>query len=341
MPIRRHSAIAHVAWHDLVGSLKDERIADIRGAPSRVERNGRVYWYDGYRVGADVRRAYIGEDNPELQARLARFAELKADREARRRDRARIVRLLRAEGFVGVDPGTGSLLSALAEAGTFRLGGTIVGTLAFRLYEGVLGVKFAADEAAQTGDIDIASFERLSLALADTVSVPLATVLRDFDFEAVDSLERGKVWRWRQTRSELLVEFLTPSFDAEEGVRPLAALKIHAQSLHYLNYLIAEPIPAAVTYRSGVLVQIPRPERFAIHKLIVADRRNEGPDGLRARKDRRQAAMLIEILAEDRQDDLADALADARGGGPRWRKRIESSLELMPQTRALLAAIDR
>jgi len=46
------------------------------------------------------------------------------------------------------------------------------------------------------------------------------------------------------------------------GQRPLIALGVSAQALHHLNYLIAEPIHAAVLYRSGVLVQIPRPERY-------------------------------------------------------------------------------
>ena len=44
----------------------------------------------------------------------------------------------------------------------------------------------------------------------------------------------------------------------------MIALGVSAQALHHLNYLIAEPIQAAVLYRSGVLVQIPRPERYAI-----------------------------------------------------------------------------
>jgi len=45
---------------------------------------------------------------------------------------------------------------------------------------------------------------------------------------------------------------------------------------------------------------VPRPEPFAIHKLIVADRRKGGPDQLKARKDRAQAEFLIKDLAEDR-----------------------------------------
>ena len=139
-------------------------------------------------------------------------------------------------------------------------------------------------------------------------------------------LDERRAWRWRQSRSETLVEFLTPAFTEREEPRQLPALGVHAQSLHYLNYLIAEPIKAAVTYRGGVLVQIPRPERFAIHKLIVSDRRQGGPDSLKAVKDRRQAAMLIDILARDRPDELREAYADALARGPRWRERLASAI---------------
>lgn len=119
-------------------------------------------------------------------------------------------------------------------------------------------------------------------------------------------------------------------------MRPLAALGVYAQSLHYLNYLIAEPITAAIPYRNGVLVQIPRPERMAIHKLIVADRRREGPDSLRAHKDRMQASFLVGILAEDRPDDLHEAYADAMAMGPQWRDRIGATLKRLPAVKDLL-----
>lgn len=327
-----HSPIAHSAYHDLLGALRDEAVANIRGTPTRVERNGRVYWYDTYRVGSDVKKTYIGEDSEALRARMQRFEALREDRESRRRNRARLIRILRAEGFLGVDAATGGLLNALASAGVFRLGGTIVGTQAFRLYEGELGVRFAFDQTAQTRDIDIASFERLSIALEDIVSEPLANVLEDFAFDPAPSLDPGKTWRWRQTRNETLVEFLTPSFSEAEELRPLAALGVHAQSLHYLNYLLAEPIFAAATYRDGVLVQIPRPERFAIHKLIVADRRMEGGNSLKAIKDRLQASFLIEVLAADRPDDLRDAIEEALSRGKRWRERLAASLERMPSS---------
>jgi len=215
------------------------------------------------------------------------------------------MRTLRAEGYLTADVGTGQVISAMARAGVFRLGGTLVGTQAFRCYEGELGVRIGFDQAAMTDDVDIASFERLSLALEDRVDTPLAEVFAQLKFDAVPSLDKGRVWKWRQTDRQTLVEFLTPSFEDDEGLRELPALGVSAQSLHFLNYLIAEPIQVPLLYRAGVLVQVPRPERFAIHKLIVADRRRGGPDELKSRKDRAQAAFLIEVLAEDRPEDLA------------------------------------
>lgn len=331
----RHSATAHAAYHDLLRALIDDRAADLRGTPTRVDRAGRVYWYDSYRVGSEVRKTYIGEDTPDLRGRIARHAELKVQSEARAQDRARLVRILRAERFMGLDATTGSLLAAMAVAGVFRLGGTIVGTHAFRLYEGELGLRLRFDDTAQTADLDIASFERLSLALDDQTAPPVTDVLRDFAFDPVPALDNAPAWRWRQTKGDALVEFLTPAF-GEEGPRPLAALGVTAQALRHLNYLIADPIPAAVLYRSGILVQIPRPERFAIHKLIVAQRR-QGRDRIKTPKDLAQAALLIEALAQDRPDDLREAHEDALSRGPKWRERIAASVErLPPAVRALL-----
>lgn len=328
MLLDRHSPTAHAAYHDLLRLLLDDKASDLRGTPTRVERGGRAYWYDTYRVGTDVRKTYIGEETGALLARLDRHHALKAEADARATERARLVRILRAERFMGMDAATGSLLAAMAKAGVFRLGGTVVGTHAFRLYEGELGLRYRFDDLAQTGDVDIASFERLSLALDDQAEPPVGQVLSDFAFDPVPALDNAPAWRWRQSKGSTLVEFLTPAF-AEEGVRPLAALGVSAQALHDLNYLIAEPIPAAVVYRSGVLVQIPRPERFAIHKLIVADRRS-ARDRIKAEKDRRQARFLIEALLEDRPDDLMEAYRDALSRGPKWRERIETTLRVMP-----------
>jgi hypothetical protein len=338
--MRRLGSLAHVAYADLVRLLADGRAADLRGTPVLTRRGARGYWYDTYRIGNQVKKRYLGEDGEALRAALARHHEITRESAARRAEQARLVRILRGEGLAGVEAGLGSLLSAFATAGVFRLGGTLVGTAAFSFYEGELGVAFGADALARTGDIDLASFQRLSLVLEDQVSEPLDTVLGEFAFKPLPALDQAATWRWSQSGGNVMVEFLTPSFEANEGLRPLKALGVTAQSLHFLNYLIGEPIRAAALYRAGVLVQIPRPERFAIHKLIVASRRRDGPDALKARKDRAQAAALIEVLAEDRPEDLAAALQDARARGSRWRSHVDDSLRRMPQTAERLKPLE-
>ena len=85
-----------------------------------------------------------------------------------------------------------------------------------------------------------------------------------------------------------------------------------------------------------MLVPIPRPERYAIHKLIVADRRRGGPDAMKSRKDRLQATILIRARAEDRPDDLSEAYQEALAGGPSWCHYIARSLKRLPEVEAIL-----
>jgi hypothetical protein len=339
MKIVSHSRSAQTAYQDLLRLHLDETASGLIGSIEERHRAGRVYLYDKFRIGTEMKSRYLGEDSPDLRARLAQATALKEDAAARQTQMARLARILRAEGFIGTDRDTGSLLLAFAKTGVFRLGGTLVGTAAYGLYEGELGVRFDSEELAQTGDIDFASFERLSVALGDRVEDSPGDILQEMKFDPVPGLDNQQVWKWRQNRGLAMVEFLTPAF-GDERIKPLPALGVHAQGLNYLNYLIAEPIHAIALYRAGVLVQIPRPERFAIHKLIVADRRKGGPDQAKARKDRGQAAFLIEVLAEDRPDDIREAYKDALSRGPRWRERIEASLVRMPRTSDILHSLD-
>ncbi len=336
--IRYHSQVALSAYHDLLRNLQDARVAEVIGTPTGVTVKGRLFWYDKYRIGNEMAQRYIGPDSEALRERLAKLDVLKTEQEARRKERMRLVRILRAEGYAPVDAKTGSLIGAFARVGVFRLGGTIVGTVAFRHYEGELGVAMGFDLLAQTADIDIGSFERLSFAIGDTVDPSLEEVFSELKFRPVPSLDRGQVWRWEQAGGETLVEFLMPA-QSEEGIRPLPALGVSAQALRHLDYLLEHPVPAASLYRDGILVQVPRPERFAIHKLIVAERRQGGSDDVKARKDRAQAEFLITALAELRPEELREAYEIALERGPGWRDRIDASLQRLPQAAELLRSI--
>lgn len=335
------SSVARSAYGDLLRLLKDDMVANVRGSLVTKERGGKVYWYAAEKIGTSVKFWYIGPDSAETRARVDRMNELRERAAERKLERARLARLLRAEGMTPVDRGTGGLLLAMAKVGTFRLGGTLIGTNAFRLMEGELGATLPLGSVANTGDLDIAQFERLSVALQDAVEPSLAQTFSALKFDPVQGLDRDSVWRWRQSgKTGMMIEFLTPSFDAAEGIRDLPALGVKARALHHLNYLISDPIHAVALYRDGILVQIPRPEKFAIHKLIVADRRRDGPQSFKAEKDRQQAAFLIETMSEDRPSDIWEAYEDALARGPKWRERIARTLERMPVTRDILMACE-
>ncbi len=334
-----HTLTGQSAWQDLLRLLKDDAVSDLRGKPTLRHRNGRGYWYDRFRQGDRIIERYIGEDSADLRERLDRHEALRAVGAGRSRERARLVRLLRSEGYLAPDLATGQILTAMSRAGVFRLGGTVVGTQAFRHYEGPLGVRIGADQAAQTNDIDIASFERLAVALGDHVDPALGSVLESLDLQPLPSIDKRRTWRWRQTSRQTLVEFLTPSFAEDEGLRDLPSLGVSAQSLHFLNFLIAEPISVPVIYRDGALIQIPRPERYAVHKLIVSERRRTTDGREKAAKDRAQAAFLITILSAEDPFALSEAWQLAREKGPAWREALDAALVKLPKTAALIAAL--
>lgn len=337
------SMTAQAAWQDLRRLLIDAETDDLRGAPKEKSKDGRIYWYDQYRVGDAVIDRYIGPDTPDRRAAMEAYRALRETRASRNRERSRLVSLMKAEGMTLPDLATGQLMSALARVGVFRLGGTLVGTHAYRLFEGVIGVRYGSDLSAVTQDIDIASFRGLSLALAaqgEAVDPALQDTFAELDFKPVPALENGRVWRWEQSRQKSLVEFLTPSFEDDERLQDLPALGVSAQSLHFLNYLIRDPIRVPVLYRQGVLVQVPRPERYAIHKLIVAVRRRDGEETGKARKDRAQADMLIRHFAAEDPYPLVDAYREACATGASWRRKIDESLSRLPEAKAALASAE-
>lgn len=331
------------AYIDLLEKHLMEDVSGIVGTPTLRKRNSRQYWYDRFRIGDSIHERYLGEDTGQLRSVIEARKADQEDAAARKERMAYLVRMMNADRFLRLDRTTGSLFSALSRAGFFRLGGVVVGTHAFRAYEGELGVRLDVELGAFTEDIDIAGFEHLSLAIAETdvAHPPADEIFRGLEFRPVPSLGSQHVWKWAQTRGDAVVEFLTPSFGSEESTKPLPALGVSAKCLNHLNYLIRQPIHAVLNYRSGILVKIPRPERYAIHKLVVSERRSKGPNPQKAIKDRMQSEFLIHVLAEDRPDELREAYREALEEGAGWRDRIDRALSRMPEARRILEDLAR
>ncbi|MBY0420919.1 MAG: hypothetical protein K2Q06_01360, partial [Parvularculaceae bacterium] len=276
-----------------------------------------------------------GPDDVATRARLERWKDERADDRAFRAGASQKAAALRAARLPALDMTTGKTLRALAGAGAFRLGAVLVGTHAFRLYDLELGRRLAAKALGVTGDVDVAAFAKLSVTIDDRADPALPEVLDGLGYKPAPSLERARPTRWRLPGSDFVVDFLSPSFAEKEGPQKLESLGLWAQGLHFLNFLIRDPIPAVALYREGVLVQIPAPERYAVHKLIVAARRT-GPGRAKAEKDLAQASALSQALAEARPEELRAAFAEAMAEGPAWKKAIEASLKRAPDVAAVL-----
>ena len=192
------------------------------------------------------------------------------------------------------------------------------------------------DTTVTTQDVDIEAFESIKIAIGDKVDPALTNMLQDLRFSPVPNLDcKHKPTQWTVQVGGTMVNFLTPK---SSDVLMFGSPRVYAQALPFLNFLIAKPILAVGLYRGGVLVQIPTPERYAIHKLIVAQRRT-GNLLTKSRKDFAQARNLIRILSEDRPYTLREAYETAMSIGPEWRDEIEKSFSQHPDIAKMMEGL--
>jgi hypothetical protein len=292
---------------------------------------GRGYWYFQEPTGAGRRQRYVGPDAPELRERIERHREAKDDF----RERRQMVVALQRAGLPGPDPMTGRVLEALADAGVFRLRAVVVGTVAYQTYSGLLGVRLGEADT-RTADLDLAQFHSVSVAVEDAVELPFGAILAGVDkgFRPAPYAMDGRrshafVLGDGQYRVDILVPNRGP--DADEPV-PLPALRAEGQPLRFLDFLVYGEVRAAVLWGAGVAVNVPAPERYALHKLLVSRLRIGTTESqAKAGKDLRQAGELLRVLAERRPYELRELWEELRGRGPRWRKLAGEAVGLLDE----------
>lgn len=290
------------------------------------------------------KRSYVGPAaDSEIAARVRRHREIKDNIRERRR---LVSTLLRTGGMSAPDRFAGDVTKALADAGFFRLRGVLVGSVAYGCYSGVLGVRLPTT-AMQTGDADLAMDFAISQEVNDSLP-PILGILETVDpsFRAVPHrADKARVTAF-VNRTNYRVEFLTGNRGSDEHTgkpSPMPALGgASAENLRFLDYLIYEPVRTVLLHREGVSVNVPAPERYAVHKLIVASRRLTDALGRAKRdKDLLQAATLFEAMLQTRQGDvLVDAYQEAWERGPSWQEGIASGLAMMPNNNGKAALAD-
>jgi len=321
-----------------------ENIGKLPGSIVSKTLRGRRYLYHQYRdLTGTTRQTYLGPDDAKTASLVQRLA---ARRESQSADLQRLDELraaFLAAGGLSIARGPFRVLRAFADAGIVRPGAghaVLVGTHAFAAIGNLLGVRWKS--AIMTQDVDVAAERDIDLAVArPDAPAPEVLVRLDMGFTPVPPLDlHAASTSFRVRGMDLRVDLLTPLLGKDTG-RPrfVPALNAPAQALRFLDYLIEAPLPVPVFSNFGlVLVNIPQPARFALHKLIVAESRGEA-FATKAGKDRMQAALVIEILMEEIPDALVQAREDLAARGKAWVDKFNRSLKKIAVAMPALEAL--
>ncbi len=318
---------------DLATQDRAERTARNLPAGTFVakEIRGGRYWYLQISAGGTKSQRYLGRESPELlrwmETANAARGELAADAAVRER----LVAMLVEGGAQREDSAPARALELLAELGIFLRGGVLIGTHAFQIYGNLLGVRFE-QRHLRTADLDIAHDLSVAFALRDEPNLHAARAITESDlgFLPVPGLDpRVPSTSYKVRGRELRIDFLAPAA-SPQATAPveIPGLGLSAQPLLFLDYLIENPIPAVVLRQSGILVQVPTPARFALHKLWVA-RQRPAAQHVRAAKDRQQAEALLDVLIDERPEDLRFAWG-ALAGRKSPRRQISAEVGRLP-----------
>ena len=293
------------------------------------EINNKRYWYLYISIGATRREHYLGEETTELLDRIEDERALWESNSDDRELRQRLVNMLIGGGMAALGRDEGKVLALLERNGVFLAGAALIGTIAFRAYANMLGVSWPSEIGTQ--DVDIAIDDQYTLALPrPKTPINLGQLILDsgMGFIEVPTLNRRQPSTSFKIRNrDFRVDVLAPMRGRETN-RPieLPDFGTYAMPLRHLDYLLEDIQPAVLLHRHGVMINLPAPGRFAVHKCVVSQKRGAG-SAAKARKDLSQAEQVFQALLELRPADIALALraADVRDGA--FRNRLDAGLE--------------
>jgi hypothetical protein len=273
---------------------------------TKTVKGSTYYYFQHSEPGGGKRQLYVGPKDAALDRVVEAHSASKVDVSAEETSIKRLCALLRTGGALVTDTSSARVIRGLADAGIFYLGGMLVGTHAYTVLGNALGVAWPGT-AIRTQDVDVAAARALEIAVdpMPTADVPELLDSLEMGFLPVPGLDPDSPTTSFKVRGQSLrLDLLTPAHGEGMG-QPVSIRRLGtaAQAMEYLDYVMAEPIRGAAIDGGGTLVNVPRPERFAIHKLIVASNR---PAVAHAKRDKDlfQAAEVFRVLVEERPGEI-------------------------------------
>jgi len=320
LPLSAQTAYAQLLDAALGAELV-RSVADLPGSFNAKVVKGRTYWYFQYtEPSGKLRQVYVGPDNEPVQRLMARRREPGAVQTL-----GPMARSALALGCTALLARHYRVIRRLADYGFFHAGGLLIGTHAFLAYGNMLGLRWGGQERTQ--DIDFAHAGK-------AVSLVLPTDVQVKTDEAIESLSMGFLpvtGLSSKTGSAYLIprepefrlDFLTPLHRGGDAPYVHPQLNVTLQPLPFMEYSLEKFEQAVLFCNEGsVLVNVPSPERYALHKLLVYGER-AGSFRAKSRKDLAQAACLAAWLWDHRREALAEALKDLLARGKGWVARYK------------------
>ncbi|MFH1655853.1 MAG: GSU2403 family nucleotidyltransferase fold protein [Candidatus Omnitrophota bacterium] len=178
--------------------------------------------------------------------------------------------------------------------------------------------------AIKTRDIDF--LIETPSKIREEVNIP--DLLRDLGFVTIFKGRQGYL---KLDHPDLILEFLAP--ERGRGIDkplPLPKLGINAVTLRFLSFLTSHTIKVKV---EDFYVALPHPANFALHKLIIFQRRFKKD---KAAKDRIMAIDILKALIDKGESRIIKKVFNSVP--TKWRKKIIQGLE-QAQEREILEVL--
>jgi hypothetical protein len=340
---RELSLGAQTAYAELQDQLRTQNIGELSALPGSFQRlikRGNPYIYYNFRdIDGTQRMAYVGPEDERVQQLIAKTKTSKAESGAT---------VIQAQNNSAIALGCMSTLTKhfrvinrLGQYGFYRAGGILIGTHAFLAMGNMLGVKWTSSD--RTMDVDFAhAGKNVSVALGANLKLSVHDALTSLEMGLLPIAEfSGKTGaQYRNPKDpELRLDFVTTKTRTGKTV-VLPELGLALECLKFMEFSLIETTQAVLLSNVGAcIVNIPAPQRYAIHKLIIYGERPL-TERVKAKKDLGQAASIIQVLLDMGRADLVKAAwSDALSRGPGWKKRAiqgrDALLKLYPNLNLL------
>ena len=294
-------------------------VSSLKGSFASKKVKGNTYWYFQHTdVSGRLQQIYVGPDNPRVHALMKQHGGANPAHEIQRQVNAAV-----AYGCEPVLLPHFRVIRRLADYGFFNAGGVLVGTHAFLAYGNMLGVRWG--ETSRTQDVDFAhAGKQIAIALPNNLHLDAHAAIESLEMGFLPALGiAGRAGGSYAIPSdpEFQLDFLTPLHRGATEPYTHPQLKIALQPLKFMEYLLEDVQQAALFCAEGaVVINVPHPARYALHKLIVFAERG-ATRRVKANKDLRQSAALLSYYRSSSEWDVGDAWKDLIARGPGWQQR--------------------